>query len=191
MAVQQPDLECLFPGQDELAHRLRELDWSLTDLGPVADWSASLGAAVRFCLAARFPSALYWGPSLTLVYNAAYAPLLGPGAHLRCLGRPLSQIDGGHSLLPRLLRLRQGAQGDLGTDERFFIARAVPREEVYFRFSYSPLVGADGKTVEGVLAFATEVTDHVVSARRLETLRKREQDFRWRLTCLKQPSSPH
>ncbi|HRI51363.1 MAG TPA: ATP-binding protein [Pseudomonadota bacterium] len=170
--MQQPDLECLFPGQDELAHRLRELDWSLTELGPVADWSASLGAAVRFCLTARFPSALYWGPSLTLVYNAAYAPLLGPGAHLRCLGRPLSQIDGGHSLLPRLLRLRQGAQGDLGTDERFFIARAMPREEVYFRFSYSPLVGADGKTVEGVLAFATEVTDHVVSARRLETLRK-------------------
>ncbi len=172
MAAQQPALEYLFPGQDELAHRLREPDWTLTDLGPVAGWPAALRSAVRVCLAARFPSALYWGPSLNFVYNDAYAPLLGADAHPRRLGRPLSQLARGRALVPRLLRLRQGAPLDVGTDERFFIHRAVQREEVYFRFAYSPLLGADGKTVDGILAFATEVTDHVVNARRLETLRK-------------------
>ena len=71
MAAQQPALEYLFPGQDELAHRLREPDWTLTDLGPVAGWPAALRSAVRVCLAARFPSALYWGPSLNFLYNDA------------------------------------------------------------------------------------------------------------------------
>lgn len=183
-----PDLECTFPGQDEHAQRMRELDWSRTELGPVTAWPPSLCAAVGLCLGAPFPSALFWGPDLTLIYNAAYAPLLGPAAHPRCLGQLLRELPGSDSLRSRLLRLRQGQAVDGSPCEQFFIDhadhadhadRTQPREEVYFRFSYSPIPGPtapSGPTVAGIFLFATEVTDYVIGARHLKALRRPDGD---------------
>ena len=53
-----------------------------------------------------------------------------------------------------------------------FFERDLPREEVHVRFTYGPILAADGRTVEGVFCPCTEITDEVVGARRLETLRQ-------------------
>ena len=48
-------LERLFPGDSELAARMRALDWSATDFGPPANWPENLRVAVSICLPCRFP----------------------------------------------------------------------------------------------------------------------------------------
>jgi hypothetical protein len=82
------DLNQLFPGDGEMARRMRALDWSATPLGPVAQWSQSLKTAVALCLASRFPILLWWGPQLVELYNDAYRPVLGDTKHPGALGAP-------------------------------------------------------------------------------------------------------
>lgn len=56
-------------------------------------------------------------------------------------------------------------------DFLFFFARNLPREEVYVTFTFGPILLESG-AVGGFFCPCTEVTEKVVGARRLETLRK-------------------
>ena len=69
-------MRVLFPGESEMAHRMRIFDWSTTDLGPPQDWPENLRMAVRLCLTSRFPIVIWWGPNLSILYNDAYIPFL-------------------------------------------------------------------------------------------------------------------
>jgi hypothetical protein len=77
----------IFPGDSELAGRMRAMDWSKTDLGPPSGWPENLRTSVSICLTSRFPIVLWWGPNLTLLYNDAYSAVMGPGKHPQWLGR--------------------------------------------------------------------------------------------------------
>ena len=83
-----PQLERLFPGDSEMARRMRELDWSATDFGPPANWPENLRVAVSICLPCRFPIVIWWGERFCLLYNDAYLPWLTAKKHPRVLGRP-------------------------------------------------------------------------------------------------------
>ena len=56
-------------------------------------------------------------------------------------------------------------------DVQLFFARRLPREEVYVSWGYSPILAADGVTIEGTFDACTETTAKVVGERRLATLR--------------------
>src|SRR5690349_16902914 len=58
------ELERLFPGDSEMAGRMRAFDWSKTDLGPPKGWPENLRVAVSLCLTSRFPILLWWGANL-------------------------------------------------------------------------------------------------------------------------------
>lgn len=47
---QPTGLERLFPGDSEVARRMRAFDWSASELGPVENWPENLRVAVRLCL---------------------------------------------------------------------------------------------------------------------------------------------
>jgi hypothetical protein len=81
-------LGAIFPGDSEMAHRMRAFDWAASDFGPVEHWPAHLRIAVRLCLTSRFPFLVWWGPRLALLYNDAYLPWLTAAKHPRALGRP-------------------------------------------------------------------------------------------------------
>jgi PAS domain S-box-containing protein len=82
-----------FGGSGEIQSLCRSIDWGSTLLGNVDGWPETLRTAVRICLdATTTPMALWAGPDLTLIYNQAYALVLGPAKHPAALGRPGSEV---------------------------------------------------------------------------------------------------
>ena len=84
----------------------------------------------------------------------------------RLLGRALEVV------CPTLVNVRATGQGARSEALPFFVARTLPHEEVYLRFTYDPMLASDGRTVDGIFSRCTEVTDEIIGARRLETLKK-------------------
>lgn len=164
----------IFPGESELAGRMRALDWSKTDLGPPAQWPQNLRIAVSLCLTSRLPVVVYWGPNHTVLYNDAYISFLGPSKHPRSLGRPGQECwnEIWDTIGPMLEGVRYSGRATWSNDMQMFFSRAVKLEEVFVRFTFGPILGQDGRTVEGIFCPCTETTEQVVGARRLETLRR-------------------
>lgn len=174
MALLQASRGNLFPGDSEMARRMRQLDWTSTVVRPPEQWPENLRTAVSLCLTSRFPIVLWLGPQLGVLYNDAYIPFLGPAKHPRVLGRPGQECWGEiwHDIGPRLDTVLATGEATWLEDHLFFFARRLPLEEVYFTFTYSPIIAADGRGVDGVFCPCFETTEKVVAARRLETLRK-------------------
>ena len=127
---------------------------------------------MRLCLNSRFPILLWLGPELRLVYNDAYIPFLGEAKHPAMLGAPGREAWG--EIWPTIGPMHDEVRAGRATwveDMQLFFARRLPREEVYVTFSYSPIFGDDGRTVEGTLCVCTETTERVLGERRLSTLR--------------------
>src|SRR5205814_8538639 len=108
-------LESIFPGDSELAKRLRELDWAATPLGPVEAWPPALRVAAGICLGSGFAVQLLWGPQLSLLFNDAALALFG-AAHLQLLGRPAREAwrDAWPQVGPLIDRALGGAAGAAG-----------------------------------------------------------------------------
>ncbi|BCY13783.1 ATP-binding SpoIIE family protein phosphatase [Actinoplanes sp. L3-i22] len=67
--------------------------WSATSLGPIDGWDGAVRAAVDLLLESPVPMMLLAGPEFVLIYNDAYAEVLG-GRHPAALGRPAAQAFG-------------------------------------------------------------------------------------------------
>ena len=167
-------LHALFPGDSEMACRMRAFDWSTSDLGPTEHWPEHWRIAVRLCLTSRFPILLWWGPKLSLLYNDAYLSWLTEAKHPRALGRPgyecWSEIW--NVIGPMMEGVLSTGQATWSVDTELFFDRKVYKEEVYVTWTYAPILAADGRTVDGIFNPCFETTEKVIGARRLETLRK-------------------
>src|SRR5579871_2881247 len=158
------DREKFFPGDSELARRMRAFDWTRTDLGQPESWPQNLRGVVSLCLTSRSPILLWWGLNFTLLYNDACVSILGESMHPRCLGAAgrdcwenLWEVVG-----PTLECVRATGQGARSEAFSFFVARTLPREEVYLRFTFEPILATDGRTVDGIFSQATDVTDEII-----------------------------
>jgi PAS domain S-box-containing protein len=167
------ELERLLPGDSELACRMRTLDWSASPLGAPPSWPHGLQSAARACLASPSPTALCWGPDHALLYNDACIPFLDLG-HPHSLGRSARECGSQlwRALAPLHERVLRTGLPALSEDLPLFLARHVACEEVYVRIELAPVLGADGRSVDGVLCTCTETTQERVSERRLATLRE-------------------
>jgi hypothetical protein len=59
---ERPDpAELAFPGDGEMAQRMRAYPWESSPLGDPQDWPASLRTACRICLTSRFPMIIWLG----------------------------------------------------------------------------------------------------------------------------------
>ncbi|HEY0817421.1 MAG TPA: ATP-binding protein [Rhizobacter sp.] len=174
MPLPEEQLARIFPGDSEMSRRMRAFDWSTSDLGPPETWPQNLRTALALCLTSRFPIIMWWGPRLTVLYNDAYISFLGDAKHPRFLGRPgqecWNELWG--TIGPMLQGVMRTGEATWSEDVQFFFARHLPREEVYVRFTYGPILSTDGTRIDGVFTPCTETTEQVIGARRLETLRK-------------------
>jgi signal transduction histidine kinase/DNA-binding NarL/FixJ family response regulator len=167
-------LERLFPGDSEMAARMRMLDWSATDFGPPANWPENLRVAVSICLPCRFPIVIWWGTRFGLLYNDAHLPWLTAEKHPRVLGRPGIECwpEIWDSIGPMLESVLATGKATWSENSELYYNRRLPKEEVYVTWTYAPILAADAQTVEGIFCPCTETTEQIVGARRLETLRK-------------------
>ena len=85
------NLERLFPGDGEMARRMRLVDWASTPLGPVDGWPQSLRTTVGMLLASKAQILLIWGDDYVVLYNDAYAPVFG-AKHPSALAKPVRDV---------------------------------------------------------------------------------------------------
>ena len=174
MENQVVDLSRIFPGDSEMARRMREFDWSSTDFGSPETWPENLRAAVALSLPSRFPILLWWGPQFALLYNDAYLPWLSEAKRSRALARPGRETwnEIWDIIGPMLEGVWNTGRATWSEDMELYLVRKLPCEEVYVTFSYAPILAPDGKTVDGIFCPCSEVTEKVIGGRRQETLRR-------------------
>ncbi|MDB5841558.1 MAG: hypothetical protein JWQ23_3510 [Herminiimonas sp.] len=144
---------------------MRQHDWRNSPLGSPHAWPSTLRTLVPVILNARLPLCVAWGPQLCLLYNDAYAQILGCG-HPGVLGRPLSEI-GGDILAASVPHIERALLGE-GTCTDILpltITRNEQQEHSWFSFFYSPLRDEAG-AICGVFGGWTESTEQAQAGRR-------------------------
>ena len=160
-------------GDGEMSERIYAFDWSKTAIGPVEGWSPALRMMVRFLLANRFPLLLWWGPDYVSIYNDAYRPILGT-KHPWALGQPLRECwkEIWQILQPLVDTPFHGGPSTWNDDILLEINRHGFVEETHFTIAYSPVPDESTPSgIGGVLATVHEITEKVVSERRVGALR--------------------
>ena len=147
-------------------------DWSLTPLGPLADWPGSMTAPLALMLRSQVPMVVLWGSNGVMLYNDSYA-VFAEKRHPSSLGKPvrdtwpevakfndhvLAQCLGGKTLTYK--------------NQEFVLHRTGEPEQVWIDLDYSPILDAAGVPA-GVLAIVTETTDKVRAQRRVHSERER------------------
>jgi signal transduction histidine kinase len=160
----------LSDGGGEMGERIRRYDWTRTALGPIATWSHAFRTALRLCMASRLAAGIYWGPDHIFLYNDAHRANLGH-KHPHALGQPGAVVwpEVFATIEPLLQKcLLSGAT--CGADELpLLLSRAGFLQEVYFSFSYEPLIN-ENDAIEAVYAVIVDVSKRVIADRRLRTL---------------------
>ena len=150
---------------------VRAKDWSETPLGPLFGWPQSLRSAISICLGSRFPIVIYWGAEFVVLYNDAYAQILG-SKHPQALGRRCRDVwaEIWDVIEPMLQSVVATGEATWSDNQLLVLKRHGFREECYFSFSFSPIRSEDER-VGGVFTAVIEHTQRIVGERRLVALR--------------------
>lgn len=154
-------------GNSEMAGRICGFGWSMTRLGPLADWPSSLRSAVATSLHSRFQMAIYWGPDLNRIYNDAERDIRGK-LHPGALGMPARKLlrDSWAVVGPQLHAVIQHGDATWDEDQPLTFDRRGMPETGYFTYSYSP-IRDDESGIGGVLLVTQETTPRVLAERRI------------------------
>ena len=157
----------------EMAALIHSRNWAETPIGAPDSWSVSLRMMVNFLLANRFPLLLWWGPQYLQIYNDAYRPI--PGVkHPRSLGQPAAECwsEIWNILQPLIDTPFDGGPATWIEDLELEVCRSNFTEETHFTVAYSPVPDDTApRGIGGVLATVHEITEKIVSARRVTLLR--------------------
>ena len=164
-AARPMDLGFLDGGGD-LGALIRGHDWAATPLGAPGTWPQSLRSALSICLNSSFPTAIYWGPELRLLYNDAWAPIPAE-RHPWALGRPGREVwaDIWDVVGPQFARVVETGTGFSTYDQMLPMIRQGVRRETYWNYSITPIRGEDGSVI-GIFNQGHETTDRVLGERR-------------------------
>jgi len=164
---QRRDKMSFIAGTGEMAERIRRFDWTNHPFGPPESWPQSLRSAVSICLHSAFPTAIYWGPELRLLYNDAWVPVPGP-RHPAALGKPAEEVwaDIWDILWPQFRGLLETGEGFYAENQLLPMRRYGFEEETYWNYSFTAIRGEDGR-IAGIFNTGFETTDVVLNQRRL------------------------
>lgn len=163
-----------FPGMAEL---IASFDWTSTPLDAIASWPQSLRTAVDIMLGSGHAMQLAWGPQRTVLYNDAYAPMLG-NRHPGALGLPFREAwpDIWEEIEPLVERVFAGETVRY-EDMPLVMTRHGYPEDTWWNFSYSPVRDESG-AVAGLLNVTVDATPKVRADIAERALRASEQRLR-------------
>src|SRR3954470_6827693 len=149
------------------------IDWAATPFGPVEFWPQSLKTAASIVLGSTLPMFLGWGPDFRMLYNHAYAEILGDRGP--AVGKPGREVwrDSWERIEPNARRALAGETLFFQAEPRI-LRRGGHEEQVWLTFAYHPILGEDDKPV-GVFGTVTAVDR---DSRFEERLRESEERFR-------------
>ena len=160
-------------GGGEMGALIRDFDWDEHPFGPPQTWPQSLRSALSICLHSAFPTAIYWGPDLRLLYNDAWAPIPAD-RHPGALGQKAADVwpDIWPVVGPQFQHVSDTGEGFSTFDQMLALERGDTVEETYWNYSFTPIRGEDGSVV-GILNQGHETTDRVMAERRSKAERER------------------
>ncbi|KFA53690.1 hypothetical protein S40293_03844 [Stachybotrys chartarum IBT 40293] len=163
------------PMSDSLPEHIKfakSIDWAATPLGPIEDWPAELRTMSNLIMGSPHPAAMYWGPDLICIYNAAYIELAGQ-KHPSLMGQRYMDAwsEIWEEIRPVFESAIESGQATMKHENHLFIARSGFLEETFFSWSIVPLLNSDGEVV-GLYNPAFENTRRRVNERRMFTLRE-------------------
>jgi PAS domain S-box-containing protein len=152
---------------------MRAYDWSSTPVGPVAAWPQSLRTAIGVVLNSRHPMFIWWGPDLVQFYNDAYRRSLGSDRHPSALGQGGRECwaEIWPTIGPEVEAVMAAGEATWHEDHLVPITRGHRVQDVYWSYSYSPILDDDGG-VGGVLVTVQETTRRVLTERRARLLQQ-------------------
>ncbi|MBI1186618.1 MAG: GAF domain-containing protein [Alphaproteobacteria bacterium] len=163
-------------GGGDMGARIRAFDWSSHPLGPPDHWPDELHTALAICLNSSFPTAIYWGQDLLLLYNDAWSPVPGE-RHPWALGRSAGEVwtDIWDVVGPQFERVLRQGEGVSTYDEMLPMVRGGQVRETYWNYSFTPILDDSGRVL-GVFNQGHETTAKVMAERAhvAETERLRE-----------------
>lgn len=169
LKVKAPDF---LSGGGEMGERIRNFDWSKTSLGDPKHWENSLKTCVRIMLSSTQPIWIGWGKELIKLYNDAYIDIVR-GKHPLALGQPASIVwkDIWKDIEPMLAKAMIKDEGVYTESQLLIMERSGYPEEVYYTFSYTPVLGDDGKPA-GIICYNVADTNRIINERSLKTLQQ-------------------
>jgi PAS domain S-box-containing protein len=155
----------------ENASLIRNFDWSKTPIGPIGQWPQSLTSTIKTILGSRYPMILLWGDELLQFYNDAYTGLIGD-KHPYAIGRSIkkTQAESWPVIGPMIEKVMTTGIPNWVPAQMLPLNRAGYREESYFSLSYSAVEDDEGE-IKGMLCVCSEVTQQVITERRLRLQR--------------------
>ena len=141
---------------------MRSRNWTDSPLRPPEVWPPSLRSTVSLPLGSGFPMFVAFGPELGLLYNDAYAEILGR-KHPDALGRRFQDVWS--EIWPDICPLVDKAiAGEATWAENIPLVmdRNGYDERTWFTFSYSP-VRDEERRVAGLFCASTETTGRVLA----------------------------
>ena len=142
-------------------------DWS-DGLGPIDTWPAALRSALSICLNSSFPTAIYWGPELRLLYNDSWSHIPGE-RHPWALGRPAAEVwsDIWDVVGPQFESVISTGKGLSTYDQLLQIIRNGVQTESYWNYSFTAIRDEFGN-ICGIFNQGNETTEAVVARRQAQ-----------------------
>ncbi len=177
MSTSQDNILDFLSGGGEMGQLTREKDWSKTLLGSAETWPQSLRTTLSILLRSGFPIVLFWGKDLTCFYNDAFRPSLGKeGKHPMILGMNGEEAwaEIWTTIKPWIDEVLNESKTIWNKDFLVPIYRNSRIEDVFWTFSYSPVIDESGKPA-GVFVAVVETTEKVNTFKKLT-----ESEYRFR-----------
>ncbi len=153
----------------------RSIDWSQHPMGPVELWPCSLITTLNIIFRSRQPMCVFWGKDFFQFYNDDYVPSLPSGKHPQGIGQKgeESWSEAWKMIKPQLdIAIIEG-QCSFVEDQLIPLQNknraAKPNNEIYWTYSYSPIIGDDG-TIDGSLVVCTETKRNKAERAKLEAI---------------------
>ncbi|CAN5539705.1 hypothetical protein BH09PSE4_BH09PSE4_22030 [soil metagenome] len=155
-------------------------DWTDTPFGPRGDWPAALGVILDLCLDSSFPSAVYWGPECSALYNDANAVLIGD-RHPAALGAPACEIwpEVWERLDTLFKQVMATGEGIAASETPLLVMRGGVLETIWVNYSFTPVRDRSGE----VIGIFTQAVDATANVKAKEALAVSEERLRIALSA--------